>query len=461
VEHENLNSENRASAPGALLTDTNRWPSPARLAISLSKAGFNVSAVCMSPGHPLLKTRAVRQIFRYSGLHPLESLRSAIEATDPQIVVPCDDRGVQHLHELHAQSHRLGKSGSKLAALIERSLGSPESYPIVSKRYDLLKLAGEEGLRVPHTHLINALDDLKAWQERQTFPWMLKVDGTWGGRGVRTAHTPARAEQFFLELTRPPSVVEVSKQLIMSRDRSWVWPRRRNYSKPLVIAQAHISGRPANCGVVCWKGQVLAGIGVEVVSAQGKDGPANVVRIVHNHAMMVAAETIARRLSLSGFFGLDFMIEDKSDATYLIEMNPRCTPLSHLQLGKGRDLVEALWAQVSGQPLREIPAVTQNAMIAYFPQAWTFKSELLESSFHDIPREEPDLVQELLEPWSERSFVARMVDRFRRLTREHASKEYIFAGTVSTDTEFSEACAKSEDTRYPARGWARVPKDVL
>jgi len=167
-------------------------------------------------------------------------------------------------------------------------------------------------------------------------------------------------------------------------------------------------------------------------------------------------------LNLSGFFGLDFMIEDRSDATYLIEMNPRCTPLSHLQLGKGRDLVEALWAQVSGQPFREIPAVTQNAMIAYFPQAWTFKSELLESSFHDIPREEPDLVQELLEPWSERSFVARMVDRFRRLTREqHASKEYIFAGTVSTDAEFSEACAKPEDTRYPPRGWARVPKNVL
>jgi hypothetical protein len=461
LEHENLNSEIRASAPRVLLTDTNRWPTPARLAIGLSKAGFNVSALCMSPGHPLLKTRAVRQTFRYSGRRPLQSLRTAIEATDPQIIVPCDDRGVQHLHQLHAQAHRFGRSGSKLAALIEHSLGSPESYAIVSKRYDLLKLADEEGLRVPHTQLINTLDDLKAWQERQTFPWMLKADGTWGGRGVRTAYTPAQAEQFFLELTRPRSVAEVSKQLIMSRDRSWVWPRR-NYSKPLVIAQAHISGRPANCAFVCWNGQVLAGIGVEVVSAQGKDGPANVVRMVHNHAMMAAAERIARRLSLSGFFGLDFMIEDRSDATYLIEMNPRCTPLSHLQIGKGRDLVEALWAQVSGQPLREIPAVTQNAMIAYFPQASICKSEFLESSFHDIPREDPDLIQELLEPWSERSFVARMVDRFRQLTRvKHASKEYVFAAAVSTDTKFSEACAKPEDTRYPPQGWARMPKNVL
>jgi hypothetical protein len=461
VEHKNLNSHSGASAPRVLLTDTNRWPSPTRLAIGLSKAGFNVSAVCMSPGHPLLKTRAVRQTFRYSGLRPLESLRVAIDATDPQIIVPCDDRGVQHLHQLHAQACTFGPSGSKLAPLIERSLGSPGSYPIVSKRYDLLKIAEVEGIRIPHTQLVKTVDDLRAWQERQTLPCMLKVDGTWGGRGVRTAHTPAQAEQLFLELTRRPSVAEVGKQLIMSRDRSWVWPRR-NCSRPSVIAQAHIFGRPANCAFVCWKGQVLAGIGVEVVSAQGKDGPANVVRIVHNHAMMVAAEKIARRLSLSGFFGLDFMIEDKSDATYLIEMNPRCTPLSHLQLGKGRDLVEALWAQVSGQPPREMPAVTQNATIAYFPQASNCNSKFLESSFHDTPREEPDLIEELLEPWSERSFVARMVDRFRQLTRaERASKEYIFAAAVSTDIEFSDSSRKSEETRHPPRGWARMPKNVL
>jgi hypothetical protein len=440
VGHDNHNSEGGPSAPRLLLTDTNRWPAPARLAVGLSRAGFNVSAICMRPGHPLLKTRAVRQTFRYSGIHPLQSLKTAIEVTDPQIVVPCDERGVRHLHQLHAQAESQGKSGAKLAALIERSLGSPTSYPIVRKRYDLLKIAEEEGLRVPHTQLVTTIGDLKAWLKRQTLPWMLKLDGTWGGRGVRTVHTAAQAEQFFLELTRPRSVVEVGKQLVMSRDRSWVWPRR-TYLKPTIIAQDYISGRPANCAVVCWKGRVLSGLGVEVVSAQGKDGPANVVRIVHNHAMMAAAEKIAGRLGVSGFFGLDFMIEEKSDATYLIEMNPRCTPLSHLQLGRGRDLVEALWAQVSGHPLRETPAFTQNAMIAYFPQASICKSEFLESSFHDIPREEPDLVHELLAPWSERSLIARMVDRVRRLTRvEHASKEYVFAAAASTDTKFPETC---------------------
>jgi carbamoylphosphate synthase large subunit len=66
--------------------------------------------------------------------------------------------------------------------------------------------------------------------------------------------------------------------------------------------------------------------------------------------MRLAAERIAYRLGLSGSFGLDFMIEDASLETYLIELNPRCSPLSHLQHGEERDLISALWAQLSRIP---------------------------------------------------------------------------------------------------------------
>ena len=142
-----ISEKGGAVAPKILLTDTHRWPSSARLAIGLTKAGCHVSAVCPTRGHALLYTRVVQQTFPYSSLRPLESLLVAIEATDPEIIIPCDDRGVQHLHELFARTHSEVTAGSKVAALIERSLGSPESYPIVSSRYDLLKIAREEGDR--------------------------------------------------------------------------------------------------------------------------------------------------------------------------------------------------------------------------------------------------------------------------------------------------------------------------
>lgn len=403
-----------AIAPRVLLTDTNRWASPARIAIGLAKAGCRVSAVCPTRGHPLLATRVVQETFPYSGLRPLESLITAIEAADPQIIIPCDDRGVQHLHELYAHARSLGTSGTELASLIEYSLGSAESYPIVSARYDFLGIACEEGLRVPETKLLRTADDLRSWEAAHRPPWVLKGDGTFGGRGVRIAHTPAQAKKCFSEVTRLFRATRAIKRAIVNRDPFWLRPWWNNY-RPDVIVQSHIQGRAANCAVVCWKGEVLAGIGVEVVTSEGLTGPAIVVRVVDNPEMMLAAERIARRLRLSGFVGLDFMIEDGSGATYMIEMNPRCTPLSHLQLGTGRDMIEALCAQLTGRPLREVPSVTQNDMIAYFPQAWHCKSELLQSSFQDIPRGEPDLVQDLLRPWPERSFLYRTASKISDL----------------------------------------------
>jgi predicted ATP-grasp superfamily ATP-dependent carboligase len=131
--------------------------------------------------------------------------------------------------------------------------------------------------------------------------------------------------------------------------------------------------------------------------------------------MMVCAERIARRLKLSGFFGLDFMIEEGSGATYLVEMNPRGTPLCHLQLGKGRDMVDALWALLSHQPRQETPPVTQNNMIAYFPRAWNRENELLKSSFQDIPLDEPDLVREILRPWPTRTLLALADNQLREV----------------------------------------------
>ena len=217
--------------------------------------------------------------------------------------------------------------------------------------------------------------------------------GTSGGQGVRFVQTAGEADRFFLEAKRWYRTARIIKRLIVNRDLFLLRPWWRGL-KPAVTAQSYIQGRPANCAVVCWKGRVLAGIGVDAVSAEGATGPASVVRVVNNPDMMLASERIARRLNLSGFFGLDFMIEEGSGTTYLIEMNPRTTPLCHLRLGEGRDMIGALLAQLSGKPLQEAPPVTRNDLIAYFPQAWISNSEFLQSSFHDVPWEEPELTDE-------------------------------------------------------------------
>jgi len=402
-----------AAAPRILLADTNRWALSARLAIALSQVGCQVSATCAKPGHALLKTRAVQRTFDYSGLRPLESLTAAIEAVDPEIVIPCCDRSVGHLHELYARAQSQGTADSKMTALIERSLGSPASHSTVSSRYDLLALAREEGVRVPATSRVNTGEELADWQARQEFPWVLKADGTWGGGGVKIVHGPDEIQTSLTQLGRMFGLRRVIKRLLVNRDPYWLRPWW-NRSRHAVVAQSYVEGHPANCAVLCWKGRVLAGIGVDVVQSEGVTGPASIVRVVDNPEMMFAAERVAARLGLSGFFGLDFMIETGSGAAYLIEMNPRPTPLCHLRLSHGRDMAGALWARLAGQPNPETPSATQNDMIAYFPQAWESKSDLLESSFQDIPHGEPELIRELCQPWPNRTLLFRLCTRRRQ-----------------------------------------------
>jgi hypothetical protein len=365
--------------------------------IELLRAGHAVSILCPKD-HSSAKIRRAHDTFLYARFSPLDSLTKAIEATKPDIVIPCDDLAVRDLHELYSSKRARSASEVDLLALIARSLGPPESYSIVDSRYMLFKIAREEGILTPETTAISCPDDLQHLFACQPFPWVLKVDGSTGGSGVRIAATLAEARNCFADFRRSTGLLRFARRLTGNRNSfsamRWqdvVWGIR-----PALITQRFIHGRSANCAVFCWNGEVLAGVGCEVVSEQLSLGPASVVRLVDNSDMMDAAAKIARRLSLSGFIGLDFIIEEGTGSAFLIEMNPRCTQHCHLRLGKGRDMVEALSAVLKGKRPSEHEPITQNSLIAYFPQALLSGSNFLSSSYHDVPVDEPELIRELL-----------------------------------------------------------------
>src|ERR1700757_2670584 len=63
---ENRSQFSRDAHPRILLTDTDRRPYAARLALVLAEAGCDVFAICSRRGHPMLKTRSVRRTFSYN-----------------------------------------------------------------------------------------------------------------------------------------------------------------------------------------------------------------------------------------------------------------------------------------------------------------------------------------------------------------------------------------------------------
>lgn len=379
--------------PTVLIAATYRWFTTARLAMALAKAGYVVEAVCPSR-HPLCRTSVVARTHNYHALTPLTSFADAIADANPDLIVSGDDLATRHLHQLYDRERRQGGQDAPICALIERSLGAPESFPVVHARTAFIKMARAEGIRVPHTEVISNRDELSKWVDEMGFPTVLKASGSSGGAGVRIVHTMEDAERAFRYLQAPPLLVRAAKRALVDQDRTLILPSLFRHRSE-VNAQEFTPGREATSAVACWNGSVLASLHFEVINKRSSEGPATVLRLIDNAEMSTAAERMVRRLNLSGLHGFDFMLDERTENSYLIEINPRATQVGHLTLGYGRDLPAALYAAVSGERVQAAPKVTEKDIIALFPQEWMRDpaSSFLRSGYHDVPWEEPELVR--------------------------------------------------------------------
>jgi hypothetical protein len=379
--------------PVVLIAATGRWFPTARLGMALASAGFAVEAICPT-GHPLNKIRAVGQRHDYHALAPLTSFATAITAAKPDLIVPSDDLATQHLQDLCLGKHLHGEDGAVTRALIERSIGPATNFPLTRSRTAFLKLAQQEGIRVPRTEVIKNADELRGLVVEMGLPVMLKADATSSGEGIEVVRTLGEAERTFRRLQAPPTFVRAVGRALVNRDLRFLCPAILR-SRYVMNAQVHIQGRDATSTVACWKGSVLAALHFEVLNKRSPTGSSTVLRLVEKREMSNTIERLADRLDLSGLYGFDFVLESGTGNAYLIEMNPRATQVSHLTLGPGRDIPAALYAAVSGKEVQEAPKLTESDTIALFPQEWIRNpaSTYLRTSFHDIPWQEPELIR--------------------------------------------------------------------
>jgi len=379
--------------PKVLLAATTNWFSTARLASSLAKVGFTVEAVCPA-GNPIGRTRAAPRTYAYRGLAGAASFQRAILAARPDLVIPCDTLSSAHLYGLYDAPRCSGESARTIQELLERSLGDRASFPILADRSKFIALAREQGIAAPEMVPMATAAELKAWCAGHSFPAVLKTNGSSGGAGVQFVSSPAEAERVYRLLDSPPLASRAMSRAILDRDFTLVMPCLRR-KRPVVNMQGFIAGRDATIQVACWQGKVTASVAAEVLQVWEARGPSTVLRLIDNREMAETASRIVCKLRLSGLHGFDFVIEESTGKAYVIEANPRATQICHLRLGPGRDMPASLYAFVTGEPLGEDPGVTNRDVIALFPQAWVQNpdSEYLQSGYHDVPWDEPDLVR--------------------------------------------------------------------
>ncbi len=379
--------------PKILLITTRRWFATARLGTALAQAGCHVQAMCPSD-HLLTKARAVSGTYRYSGLLPIHSVRSAIDAAQPDLVIPCDDLATAHLHHLHAIETRCASASTKILALLERSLGNPAYFSAADSRNAFMQLAREEGVRAPKSAVVTSAYQVASWLKENGLPAVLKVDGTHGGTGTEIVGTFEGAASAFRKLDVGILITRMAKRALLGRDftvaRSWL----QNH-KTVVNIQSFVPGPDASSSAVCWQGEVLAMIQFEVLRKTNPKGSASVLRLIDHPEIAATAKKMVSRLGLSGLVGFDFILDEQTGSAHLIELNPRATQTCHLRLGDGRDLVASLRSKISGETLPAAPPMTGHNVIALFPQEWQRDpdSEFIKSAYHDVPWDEPELVR--------------------------------------------------------------------
>ena len=391
--------------PVILFAATVWWPLSARLAVRFIEYGCRVTAICPR-GHLLRHVAGLDGIFTYSGMRSMASLEAAIRRTAPDVIIPCDDRVVWQLHEL-------SELRPDLRPLIEASLGASRQFELIRCRHQLLETARNLDVRVPITKRIDSEEDIRSWFAGGEHSAVLKLDGTWGGEGVVIAHSEVEALEAFRRLSRPAGFGTACKRMLVNRDplALWSWSRQ---SKPAISLQQFIEGRPANAMLACWNGELLSAVSVEVLVSLGPTGAAIVVRQTENQEMSRAARLLAGTLQLTGFCGLDFVL-DSAGRSYLIEMNPRCTQLGHLPFFEGRDLAGALCEKLSGSPCTSYETPIHDQAVAFFARSleWV-EQHPLRRVYRDIPRGQPALVKELIRTsWPERQWIARVYHWFR------------------------------------------------
>jgi hypothetical protein len=383
--------------------------------MAFASLGCRVAAICPRQ-HPVLATRALQQSWRYPVLTRLTGLSAAIRSANPDLIIPCDDAAAVDLQRLH---ERLGSGlpqAHAMRALIERSVGDPDACLQATARGRLMALARQAGVVTPANAVVECSEELARWLRQYGFPAVLKLDDSWGGLGVAIVDDLPAALRAFSVMTSRPRLGNSVLRLMLDRDPRAFLASLDDMPRTVTVQQ-FIPGAPANRAVACWQGRVLAGISVEAIRTQHRVGPATVVRACRNPAMAEAVAALVGRLGISGLWGADFILHASTGVPYLIEVNPRATPVCHLAMPGSDSLPAALYSQL--RPGLAVPrsAPIGQEHVAMFPGEWQRDpcSPFLRTGHHDIPWEEPELVRDCLNrPWAERGLLARAKLRLRR-----------------------------------------------
>ena len=378
-----------------LIATTVHWASTTRLALALADSGLRIAAVAPAQHalHRMSAIAASRVCSPHSGF--AGAMTKAITTLRPAMVIPGDDRAARGLYALHDRMAGRGGRGLAIARVIRRSLGDPSSFPILARKSRFADFCAAEGLPMPETVVVHGRRQFQALLACASLPQVLKLDGRWGGRGVHVIRTIAEANDAFDHLMAWRGWRSAFRRALEELSAAPLLAKIHG-DAPAISLQHFVEGGLANRAVLCREGTVLAGITVASVQLGEETGPSTVVRVIDHGGINDLTARIVRRLNLSGFIGVDLVLDAAGGRPWIIELNPRPTQVCHLAFSQESDMVSALACALRGAPARPLPRQIygEGRVIALYPgEKWRDPGSVhLGTADHDIPWHQPEFI---------------------------------------------------------------------
>jgi hypothetical protein len=385
--------------PTAIYIEVDGWFSASRLPYHLAQAGFHVIGL-FDTASPASRSAALAE--RQVGAIPsLASWLDGLVRRHPDaLILPADEAALQLLIPLLDET----LVSAPLHAALERSLGAASGRVIAASKERTVAFAARLGITVPDQIVADDLAASLVFAGKHSYPVVLKLENSAGGAGVRICRNADEVASGFLELARMDRMHRGLRRFLLPLARRFPsllhWAAAR-YGAPRLIVQQFIHGRPAFTTFAAWNGSVLAELVALVEQTLPRSiGLSSVVSFAQNREMSVATTTLTRALHLSGLVGIDFMIEEATGRAYLLEINARSTPTAHLGQRLGADLCMALAAACVGKPNAACATATREETVALFPNEidrdpdspW-LRADDQDNVFHDVPLDQPELMQ--------------------------------------------------------------------
>ena len=363
-----------------LVFGVEKWIGIARLPKLLRDAGFTVG-VLTAEGTFIQATRHADGMFklpRVDGPTVLKALGGAVDDWGAELIVPGDDSVLSMLQEIAGMDARGGPTGlsESAASVVRRSLPAPRHFDATTRKRAFAELCGQ--LRVPTPEWRTAVNmaDLLAFAEGFGYPVVVKGDAGVAGAGVHVCRDEDDlAKAGYASLTQFKS-------------------HGRPGAVEPVLVQKYVEGSIRHFISVSWEGSVVAGVaGIKLRVWPPATGPSTVIQFVEAGQIEEYVGVLTSHARFTGFASHDYVVEEGTGKTYLIECNPRPVAGTSACVHAGVDLGAALFARATGSP-RPRFFLRDGTVVALYPQEVVRDpdSEFLKTAIVDRPDDDPNLL---------------------------------------------------------------------